>query len=204
MNQQSESAPAIHLELARDGHHPWPCRPDRDRIPQALELGILLRRRIDGVIKTVVDSRGSGTKPALHALIVYCLDMSFAVLGGDSIASVAHGGSSWAAVAGYSSGRSFCNVLVDGPRGSGIRREVEPDDIAGRSAVLVDNWLRTGASLERAAGILKRHGTHVVGVVVISAPTDYVSITSPHLHRCPVRVMWPMDMLLREEAAIDD
>ncbi len=201
MSQQSGSA-GIHLELVRDGHRPRPRRPDRDLIPRALNLGIFRRRRINGATKTVVDARGSGIKPELHELIVDGLEMNIAELGGNLLAGVANSGTQWAAVAGYTLRRGFCTVLVDGPRTSGIRREVEPDDIAGRSAVLVDNWLRTGTSLDRAAEILMRHDANVVGIVVISAPTDYVSLTSPHLHRCPVNVMWPKDMLLREEAGI--
>ena len=185
------------IELGQAGFEdaPMPFRPDRELIPGALEQGILQSREVGGVITTVVDSRGSGTNRELRRLIVRGMIMNVEALGGDLVAGVANSGTLWAGLVAYQADLDHCNVLIDGPRRSGLRREIEPDEVAGRRAVLVDNYVRSGESLRKAEEILSRHGAEVVGIAVISAPTDYVSFTSSNLSACPLRVMWPKDLL---------
>ena len=198
----ASSSEAIRLGRAGGGKRPVPYRPDRDLLGEALEFGILQTRLVDGATKTVVDSRGIGTNPGLGNRIVSGMIMNVEALGGDLIAGVANSGTLLAGLIGHCSGLDFCNVLIDGRRKSGLMREVEPDDVSGREAVLVDNYLNSGKSLHQAAEILSRHGAEVVGIAVVSAPTDYESFTSASLTDCPLRVMWPMDMLRNKAESI--
>ena len=189
---------AIESERIGCGDAPMLVRPDRELIPDAVKHGILRTREIDGVTTTVVDSRGSGTNRPLRRLIVQGMIMNVEALGGDLVAGVANSGTLWAGLVGYCAGLDFCNVRIDGPRRAGFRREIEPDGVAGRRVVLVDNYVRSGESLQKAEEILIRHGAEVVGMAVISAPTDYVSFTSSNLDACPLRIMWPKDLLQKE------
>ena len=193
----------IKLGRAGSAAAPMPPRLDRELIPRALAHGILSTRLVNEAVETIVDSRGIGMNRPLRKLIVSGLIMNVEALGGDLIAAVANSGTLWAGLVGDRANLDFCNVLIDGPRRSGHKREIEPDHVGGRRVVLVDNFVRTGDSLHKAVEILSRHRAQVVGMIAISAPTDYVSFTSPGLDACPLRVMWPRDLLLKQSELLD-
>src|SRR5687767_6986062 len=79
----------------------------------------------------VIDARGAGVKLALRKLIVEGMRErlsnfnSFDVVGG-----LAKSGTMWGAWLSWTCELPFANVLLDGPRASGLQREVE-GDVAG-------------------------------------------------------------------------
>jgi orotate phosphoribosyltransferase len=155
------------------------------------DAGILRQslRTVDGA-GFVVDTRGLGTRPHLEALVAATIAVNAVSVGATLLGGVANSGTVWAASAARAAGLQHCNVLVDGPRAKGLGRQVEPDDIAGRRLVLVDNWLSTGGSLRTARRIVESLGASVCGAVVVSAATDVWELDG-----FPVAVLWPRDLL---------
>lgn len=182
------------------------CRPDRKHMSTALDYGILKKQRVNGSEKTVVDARGCGTKPVVRNLIEEGLAANFYEIkdNGNMFGGVANSGTVWAALLGTRLCLDFCNVLIDGPRKTGLCRQIEPDTVMGRQIVLVDNWVGSGRSLLQGARIVARHGAEVAGAIVISAPTDFVSFSTPEFGDLPLRVLWPMDLLEEEDARRND
>ena len=115
----------------------------------------------------VIDTRGAGTSLPLRELIVEHAKARLAALPAcDVIAGVSKSGTVWAAWLSWVCTKPFANVLPDGPRHSGLEREVE-GDVSGSRVVLVDNWIRSGASINGAISAVQRAGGAVVGVLVI-------------------------------------
>jgi orotate phosphoribosyltransferase len=115
----------------------------------------------------VINTRGAGTGLELRTLVVAELERCAA--GGpafDTIGGVAKAGTSWGAWLAWVMDKPFANVLLDGPRASGLQREVE-GDIAGRRVLVVDNWTRSGDSLRAAATVIERAGGVCVGALTI-------------------------------------
>ncbi len=116
----------------------------------------------------LVDSRGAGADPRLRALVLAELRENLADLPEpQAIAGLAKSGMVWGAWLALETGLPYATVLLDGPRGAGLQREVE-GEIRGLRTVLVDNWIDRGTSLAQAATIVARHGSEVVGALVIS------------------------------------
>lgn len=137
----------------------------------------------------LIDSRGAGTKLELRELVVKGLAAEAAACTPfDVIAGVAKAGTPWGAWLAWAKRLPFANVLLDGPRGSGLQREVE-GDVGGRRVALVDNWVRSGASIRQAAEVVKRAGGTPVAVLAI------VKTGEPNVG-LPVRAIWEIGELL--------
>lgn len=138
----------------------------------------------------VVDTRGAGADPVLRRWIVEALlgelhaGPPFDVVGG-----ISKSGTAWAAWAAWAEDLPFANILLDAPRASGLQRQVE-GKIAGRRVVLVDNWIRSGASIRRAAEVVADAGGEAVAAVAIVS-------SGPVQLGLPVRAAWDIGELLR-------
>jgi orotate phosphoribosyltransferase len=152
------------------------------------------RRGADG-ISVLADVRGALANTPLRALI---LDEMAAILLADfaaveALAGVAKAGIAWAAMLAERSGLPAAVVSLDGPRASGLQREVE-GDIAGRRVVLVDNLIGLGGSLDHAASIVTAAGGVVIGgLTVLADPGARLAF--------PIRSLWTQRELI--DAAFD-
>ncbi len=160
-----------------------------DLLVKACGVG-LLRESHDGL---VVDARGAlglqeGREVVLAGLSRHLAELPTAVV----IAGMADSGTPWAALVAHAHDLRFLNVLVDGPRTRGLRRQLEPDtDLCGAAVALVDNWVQTAATLTTAVHLLRAADAEVVAALVISAaPT-----TPPAIDNVPVHVAFPFDDL---------
>lgn len=159
-------------------------------VRQALRYG--LARWLPDASDPIVDARGALGAPPMRRLVLCELERHLAEIPHPEIlAGIADSGTPWAALLAERTGLAFTNLLIDGPRRSGLTRQLEPDhDLTGKRAVLVDNWISTGASLASAAALLHQGGSHVVGVLTVSqARTAY------H-HDLAVHVAFPLDQLI--------
>ncbi|MCK5927780.1 MAG: phosphoribosyltransferase [Nocardioides sp.] len=138
----------------------------------------------------VVDTRGLGTRPAVEALVSATIASNATDAEVSLLAGVANSGTVWASLAARAAGLPHCNVLVDGPRAKGLGRRVEPDDIAGHTVALVDNWVSSGSSLRTARRVVESLGATVRLAIVISAAHDLDRVGD-----LDVRVLWPRDLL---------
>ncbi|MCB1088041.1 MAG: hypothetical protein KDM63_13405 [Verrucomicrobiae bacterium] len=123
----------------------------------------------------VVDARGAGALPGLRRLIVDALKHRISNFGGiEAVAGLATSGMIWGALVAEACGLPYATIRLDGPRPSGLRREIE-GEIRGLRTILVDNWIRSGESLVQAALIARREEVDVAGTLVISGriPEDF-------------------------------
>lgn len=127
------------------------------------------RRGASGV-PVLADVRGALSNVPLRNLIVDELAavLATAFPGAEMVAGVAKAGICWAAMLADRIGLPAAVVNLDGPRASGLQREVE-GDIAGRRVVLVDNLIGLGGSLQQAAKVTGNGGGHVIGAMTIIA-----------------------------------
>lgn len=127
------------------------------------------RRGAPGV-PVLADVRGSLSNMPLRNLIVDELAaiLATAFPSAEVVAGVAKAGICWAAMLADRTGLPAAVVNLDGPRGSGLQREVE-GDVAGRRVVLVDNLIAFGGSLLQAAKIAGSVGGNVIGAMTIIA-----------------------------------
>ena len=115
----------------------------------------------------LVDSRGAGTNLELRRAVVNALHRQVgACAAHDVIAGVSRGGTTWGAWLAWLDNKPYAGVLLDGPRTSGLQREVE-GDVQGKRVLLVDNWIRSGESIRKAVEVVRRAGGIPVGVVSI-------------------------------------
>lgn len=120
--------------------------------------GVSLPGRKAGVKDYVINTRGAGALLELRGLIVTALSATaLEAPAFDTVGGVAKAGTAWGAWLAWAMDKPFANILLDGPRASGLRREVE-GDVAGRRVLIVDNWARSGASLRAAATVVERAG----------------------------------------------
>ena len=120
----------------------------------------------------LIDSRGAGVNIELREIIISEMERciksfpDFEIIGG-----VSKSGTSWGAWLSWKLRMPFVNVLLDGKRESGLQREIE-GDVEGKNVVLVDNWLRSGKSIQSAIEVVKRNGGNVIGALVITKIKD--------------------------------
>lgn len=138
----------------------------------------------------VIDSRGAGANLPLRTMIVDGLTSCLPGLPPfDVIAGLSKAGVVWAAWLSWLQNQPYATVHLDGPRNSGLQRSVE-GDVSGKRVLLIDNWLRTGASVEKAVEIVKRAGATPVGALAIvtdgEAEVDGVALAA----------VWHIDQLL--------
>jgi orotate phosphoribosyltransferase len=122
----------------------------------------------NGVAKPfVVDTRGAGVHLPLRTLVVERLNaQAMASPAFDVVAGLAKSGTVWAAWLAWHMDKPFANVLLDGPRASGLQRQVE-GEVAGKRVLLIDNWVRSGTSIRQAFDIIKMAGGHPVAALAI-------------------------------------
>ena len=72
-------------------------------------------------------------------------------------------------------------------------------DVAGRSAVIVDDMISTGATIEAAAGVVLAHGG-VPGIVVAATHGLLVGAAASRLEQLPVRCVLTTDTLARGQS----
>lgn len=146
-------------------------------------------------VSAIVDVRGALADLALRDLIIAEL---IAVLthdfpGAEVLAGLAKAGVPWAAIVADRQRLPAAVINTDGPRASGLRRQIE-GDVAGRSVVLVDNLIAQGGALTRAAELAATHGARVMGAITIVADPG-VPLAFP------VRAIWRQRDLI--EAALE-
>ena len=123
----------------------------------------------------VFDARGAGANPKLRGLLVHALRIAVGLCPPfEVVAGIAKSGTVWAAWLAWAEGIPFANVLIDGPRTSGLRREVE-GDVAGKRVLILDNWISTGESVRKAADVLRRAGAAPIAVLTLvsAGPRDF-------------------------------
>lgn len=118
--------------------------------------------------RVIADVRGALSNVPLRELIV---DGLSAILNrihpeADVIAGVSKAGVPWAAMLASRKRKSAAVVNLDGPRASGLRRSVE-GEVRDRHIVLVDNIVRTGASLEIASRVISEAGGKVIAATTV-------------------------------------
>jgi orotate phosphoribosyltransferase len=137
----------------------------------------------------LIDSRGAGTDIPLRNMVVEGLrvrlqDMpQFDVIGGISKA-----GTIWAAWLAWVEQRPYATVILDPPRQSGLQRAVE-GEVAGKRVLLIDNWVRSGASVVKAIDVVTQAGGVAVGALAIV--TDGMAAAG-----VPLQAIWHIDELL--------
>lgn len=83
------------------------------------------------------------------------------------IAGVSKAGVPWASMLALTRNCPAAVIHLDGPRASGLQRQVE-GDVQGKRCIVVDNVLRSGESICRAIRIAEVAGAHVVGALTIA------------------------------------
>lgn len=117
----------------------------------------------------IVDARGAGSNIKLRSTLVGSLAVLLKQLPPvEVIGGVANSGTIWGGWLAWHLDKPFANILLDGPRASGAQREIE-GDVTGKSIVLVDNWARSGRSLQKAADICRRQGATPLGALLLVA-----------------------------------
>lgn len=141
----------------------------------------------------IIDARGAGTNLKLRRTLVESLAVLLRQLPSvDVIGGVANSGTIWGGWLAWHLEKPFANILLDGPRASGAKREVE-GEIRGKTIVLVDNWARSGRSLQQAVTICQREGATPIGALLLVA-------SEPMSLVCPVLPLWLAGEL---DAAVD-
>ena len=82
--------------------------------------------------------------------------------------------------------------------GVAVRSEEIAGDVAGRPAVIVDDMISTGATIEAAAGVLLAHGG-APDVVVAATHGLLVGTAADRLGRLPVRCVLTTDSVARDQ-----
>jgi putative phosphoribosyl transferase len=74
---------------------------------------------------------------------------------------------------------------------SEIRKFYSPIDVAGRSAIIIDDGLATGATAQAAVQMLRKHGAAEVNVAVPVSPSDVGEIESScdHFSNPPINTI---------------
>jgi len=143
---------------------------------KAVELGLLkiptndhpFKSRNGEEKKFLIDARGAGTNIALRKLIISEMKiLTKNLLGIQAICGIAKSGIMWGAWLSWELELPYANVLLDGPRHSGLGRQIE-GNIENQKIVLVDNWVRNGVSIKKANKILNDVGAKISGTVVIT------------------------------------
>ena len=95
--------------------------------------------------------------------------------------------------------RSVAVVRKTRVTGATVRAEEIAGDVAGRQAVIVDDMISTGATIEAAAGVLLRHGG-APDLVVAATHGLLVGGSADRLGRLPVRYVLTTDSLNRDQS----
>lgn len=150
--------------------------------------------RTGGPKRYLLDSRGAGTNLPLRELLLslMCAGLKECYPTAQIVAGVATSGILWGSWLALSENLPYATVLPDGPRASGLRRQVE-GDTDGHAVVLVDNWVRSGASLRRAEEAVLAAGGTVLGALTLVVD-DQVESQNDGM---PVQSVWRLSEILR-------
>jgi ribose-phosphate pyrophosphokinase len=85
--------------------------------------------------------------------------------------------------------------------GAAVHAEEIAGDVAGRPAVIVDDMISTGATIEAAAGVLTAHGG-APDLVVAATHGLLVGTAASRLGRLAARCVLTTDSLARDQAPI--
>jgi orotate phosphoribosyltransferase len=111
----------------------------------------------------------------------------------DVVVGLAKAGVPWAAVVADRTRRPAAFANLDGPRASGLQRQID-GRVANRRVILIDNLISTGESLRKAAKIIAASGGEVIGAItVVADPGAALEFT--------VHSLWTLDQLV--DAAFD-
>lgn len=114
------------------------------------------------------DTRGATSNLPLREFLVAELVRATGHFRPQVIGGVAKSGTVWGAWLAWQIGLPFANILLAGPRSSGLQREVE-GMIEGLSVLLVDNWVHSGESLAQAVEVVRRNRGIVCGALSLVA-----------------------------------
>lgn len=160
----------------------------------AVRLGLLRIGHFPGrnggpVFNVLADVRGAlGNVPLRNLILCGLKALAVEFDRADVVAGVAKSGISWAAMLADRTSASAAVINLDGPRASGLRREVE-GEVAGRHVLLVDNLIARGESLQKAATVVRTAGGEVVGALtVVADPGSALPF--------PVRSLWSLNQLI--------
>ena len=117
----------------------------------------------------LADIRGALAVPPLRRLIVRTLSQRIRreYPNAEMVVGLSKAGVAWAALAAWDLALPGGVVHLDGPRQSGLQRQVE-GAVAGRSIVLIDNLTRTHFSLIKAAQIIEAEAGLVAGALTVA------------------------------------
>ncbi len=139
----------------------------------------------------IIDARGAGSNLPLRESIVEALyERLTAISGVQMVGGIAKSGIVWGAWLAWRAGLPYASILLDGKRLSGLQRETE-GDVSGKTVVLIDNWVRTGSSIEKAAEVVRRNGGIVDDAIVITNHDD-PDLSGITLHSC-----WSLESLFQ-------
>jgi orotate phosphoribosyltransferase len=121
-------------------------------------------------VPVLADVRGALSNVALRNLIVQELGAILATdfPRADVVTGVAKAGISWASMLADRAAIAATVVNLDGPRASGLQRQVE-GEVVGHRAVLIDNLIALGGSLRQAASLVAGAGGEVIGALTVIA-----------------------------------
>lgn len=120
----------------------------------------------------VVDARGAGTNISLRRWIVSRFAEMASEYEPSSIIGVANSGVVWAAWTAEYLSLPYATVLPDGPRKSGLNRQIEGVPPAGPT-ILIDNWLVTGDSvLKSIAAVTQKSEAKVAALLLVAEPAQ--------------------------------
>lgn len=136
-----------------------------------------------------LDSRGAIANLPLRNLITgELIDRISSINQVEALAGLSKSGVPWAAIAADRLQLPLSVVHLSGPRTSGLQRQIE-GDVAGKRAIVVDNFTKTGKSLIQSADLLEAAGANVVGFLTIAA-------AKPGVLGKPLYAVWTLDQLL--------
>ncbi len=116
----------------------------------------------------IADIRGALAELELRRLIVAGLVRSFQrdFSMADMVVGVAKAGISWGTLLAWELGLPAAIVHLDGPRKSGLQRQIE-GSVDGRRVLMIDNLTRTQSSLIDAARIIESDRGVIAGAMTI-------------------------------------
>lgn len=143
---------------------------------KAVELGLLkipssenpFTSRSGEAKKYLIDARGAGSNLELRKIIISEMLHKISNLNNyQVICGIAKSGIMWGSWLSWELNLPYATVLIDGPRLSGMKRQIE-GEVSNKDIILVDNWIRDGISIKSAAEIILGCGGKIIGGVVIT------------------------------------
>lgn len=137
-----------------------------------------LLNRNNNPMDYLIDTRGAmsdveAREAILSALLKLLLGGAFT-----SVCGIAKSGMIWGAVAADRLGLPYATVLPDGPRGSGLNRQIEGVLPPGHCAV-IDNWIISGKSAKQAIDVVASQNGVEATLVLLMRPPSIPNVDFP-------------------------